>query len=128
MTNTMNTPVEALELAYPFRVREYAIRRGTGGAGRHRGGDGLAREYEFLAPAEVTIVSERRQRGPWGLRGGKPGTPGRDTLIEPSGRRLHLPSKAHFAVAPGTRLRIETPGGGGWGRSPADRGRRRALE
>jgi N-methylhydantoinase B len=128
MTNTMNTPVEALELAYPSCVREYAIRRGTGGAGRQRGGDGLTREYEFIAPSEVTIVTERRRRGPWGLRGGKPGAPGRDTLIEPSGRRRRLPSKAHFAVAPGARLRIETPGGGGWGRPAADRRRRRALE
>ena len=121
MTNTMNTPVEALELAYPFRVREYAVRRGTGGSGRHRGGNGLVREYEFLTPAQVTIVGERRRRRPWGLRGGAPGEAGRDTLIEPSGRRRRLRSKAQFAVPAGARLRIETPGGGGWGRS----GRRR---
>lgn len=116
MTNTMNTPVEALELTYPFRVREYALRRGSGGAGRYRGGDGLVREYEFLTPAQVTVVGERRRRGPWGLRGGAPGTPGRDLLIETGGRRRRLPSKAQFQARAGSRLRIETPGGGGRGR------------
>ena len=117
MTNTLNTPVEALELAYPFRVRRYALRRGTGGAGRHRGGDGLVREYEFLSPVQVTIVTDRRRRGPWGLRGGAPGAPGRDSLVERKGRR-RLPSKSQFPAAAGARLRIETPGGGGWGRRP----------
>ena len=119
MTNTMNTPVEALELSYPFRVREYSIRRRSGGAGRHRGGDGLVREYEFVSPAQVTIVGERRKRGPWGLRGGKSGGRGRDTLIEADGTRRSLPSKRSFRVKKGDRLRIETPGGGGWGRRPA---------
>ncbi len=116
MTNTMNTPVEALELSYPFRVREYAIRRRSGGQGRHRGGDGVVREYEFLTPAQVTVVGERRRRGPWGLRGGASGAPGRDMLIDAAGRRRRLPSKAQFVAPPGARLRIETPGGGGWGR------------
>ena len=116
MTNTMNTPIEALELTYPFRVREYAVRRRTGGSGRRQGGDGLVREYEFLSPAEVTIVGERRRRRPWGLRRGEPGVAGRDTLIGPDGRRRRLPSKAQFRVPAGARLRIETPGGGGWGR------------
>ncbi|MEX2159589.1 MAG: hydantoinase B/oxoprolinase family protein [Dehalococcoidia bacterium] len=116
MTNTMNTPVEALELAYPFRVREYAVRRGSAGAGRHRGGDGLVREYEFLGAASVTIVGERRRRGPWGLRGGPDGKPGRDSLIDANGRKRRLPSKAQLDVAKGARLRIETPGGGAWGR------------
>ena len=123
MTNTMNTPVEALELTYPFRVREYAVRRGSAGAGRHRGGDGLVREYEFLVPSQVTIVGERRRRGPWGLRGGRrvagataAGKPGSDSLIDPNGRRRRLPSKAQLDVPSGSRLRIETPGGGGWGR------------
>ena len=117
MTNTMNTPVEALELSYPFRVQEYAVRRRTGGAGSHRGGDGLVREYEFVSPAQVTIVGERRRRGPWGLRGGRPGTTGRDTLIGPDGRRRRLPSKGSLDAPAGARLRVETPGGGGWGRS-----------
>ncbi|MEX1252905.1 MAG: hydantoinase B/oxoprolinase family protein [Dehalococcoidia bacterium] len=116
MTNTLNTPVEALELTYPFRVREYSIRRRTGGEGRHRGGDGLAREYEFLAPADLTLVTERRRRGPWGLRGGSPGAPGRDTLTGPGRRKRRLPSKTQLSVPAGARLRIETPGGGGWGR------------
>jgi N-methylhydantoinase B len=119
MTNTMNTPVEALELSYPFRVREYSIRRRTGGAGRHRGGDGLVREYEFVSPAQITIVGERRKRGPWGLRGGKSGGRGRDVLISANGTRRLLPSKRSFRVQKGDRLRIETPGGGGWGRGPA---------
>jgi N-methylhydantoinase B len=115
MTNTLNTPVEALEMTYPFRVRGYALRRRSGGAGRHRGGDGLVREYEFLAPADVTIVTERRRRGPWGLRGGTSGARGRDTLIQGSGRRRRLPSKGALSARQGDRLRIETPGGGGWG-------------
>ncbi len=126
MTNTMNTPVEALELSYPFRVREYAIRRRSGGPGGNAGGDGLVREYEFLSPAQVTIVGERRKRGAWGLRGGKDGKPGRDTLIEPDGTRRALPSKRSLSVRKGARLRIETPGGGGWGRQrPKKRQKRR---
>ncbi|MCH8066203.1 MAG: hydantoinase B/oxoprolinase family protein [Chloroflexi bacterium] len=116
MTNTMNTPVEVLELTYPFRVREYAVRRRSGGTGSHTGGDGLVREYEFLSPAQVTIVGERRRRGPWGLRGGESGATARDTLILPNGRRRRLPSKGQFTVEAGARLRIETPGGGGWSR------------
>jgi N-methylhydantoinase B len=116
MTNTMNTPVEALELSYPFRVRRYAVRRGAGGAGRHRGGDGLVREYEFLAAADVTLVGDRRLRRPWGLRGGAPGAPGRDARLRPDGRPRPLPAKAQLHLPPGTRLRIDTPGGGGWGR------------
>ena len=124
MTNTMNTPVEALELSYPFRVREYSIRRRSGGAGRSAGGDGLVREYEFVSPAQVTIVGERRKRGPWGLRGGKDGKPGRDTLVEPGDKRRTLPSKRSFSVQKGARLRIETPGGGGWGRKLAKKRRR----
>jgi N-methylhydantoinase B len=120
----MNTPVEALEMTHPVRVREYALRRGSGGRGRHRGGDGLVREYEFLTPVQVTVVGERRRRSPWGLRGGAPGTPGRDILVQPSGRRRKLPSKVQIEVPAGARLRIETPGGGGWGRRPAKSGKR----
>jgi N-methylhydantoinase B len=123
MTNTMNTPVEALELSYPFRVREYSVRRRSGGAGRHRGGDGLVREYEFVSPGHVTIVGERRARGGWGLRGGRDATPGRDTLVDPKGKHRALPSKRSFTAQAGSRLRIETPGGGGWGR-PARRRRK----
>jgi N-methylhydantoinase B len=118
MTNTMNTPIEALEAYYPLRVRRYAVRRGSGGAGLNPGGDGLVREIEFLTPAEVTLLGDRRAVPPWGLAGGKPGTPGRDTLVRGSGdgRTRRLPGKTTLAVAPGDRLRVETPGGGGWGR------------
>ena len=110
MTNTLNTPVEALEHHYPVRVRRYRIRRGSGGAGRHRGGDGLVREYEFLAPARVTLLTERRRLAPPGLAGGAAGAPGRNFLNDGP-----LPGKVALDVGPGDRLRIETPGGGGYG-------------
>ncbi len=121
MTNTLNTPVEALEYAYPFLVTEYSIRRATGGRGKQVGGNGLVREIELLAPAEATVLSERRERGPYGLHGGEPGTSGLNLLIrknEEGGetQRTTLPGKFSIALAPGDRLRIETPGGGGWGR------------
>jgi N-methylhydantoinase B len=111
MTNSWNTPVEAFEHLFPVRIERYQVRRGSGGAGKHRGGDGIVREFRFLAPAEVTLLADRRARGPWGLRGGAPGAPGRDTL---NGRRI--PAKDRFQVRSGDLLRIETPGGGGWGR------------
>ncbi|HHC73267.1 MAG TPA: hydantoinase B/oxoprolinase family protein [Thiotrichales bacterium] len=111
MTNTLNTPVEVLEMRYPLRVERYAVRRGSGGAGRHPGGDGLVRAYRFLAPARVTLLTERRDHSPWGLAGGVAGAPGRNLLNgEP------LPLKAELPVAAGDLLTIETPGGGGWGR------------
>ncbi len=121
MTNTLNTPVEALEMTYPFRVVQYAVRRGSGGPGRHRGGDGITRTYEFLSDATVTLLTDRRRLAPWGLAGGGPGTPGRNTLIraQPVGAQRaaprHLPSKTALRIHPGDRLTIETPGGGGWG-------------
>ena len=115
MTNSWNTPVEALENQYPMRVRRYQIRRGSGGAGRHAGGDGLIREIEFLTPCDVTILSDRRERGPYGLHGGAPGRPGRNTLLR-GGGRSSVPAKANFQVRTGDTLRIETPGGGGWGK------------
>ncbi len=111
MTNTRNTPVEALEMRFPVRVRRYALRRGSGGAGRRRGGDGLVREFEFLAPARVTLLTERRRHAPWGLGGGRPGAPGENRL-----NGTPLPGKASLEVGPGDRLTIATPGGGGWGR------------
>jgi N-methylhydantoinase B len=110
MTNTLNTPVESLETHYPLRVLRYAIRRGSGGSGIHRGGDGLIREFEFLEPTEVTLLTERRRQGPWGLAGGASGAPGRNLLDD-----RELPGKIHFHAAAGSRLRIETPGGGGYG-------------
>lgn len=116
MSNTLNTPIEALEFALPIRVKRYSLRRGSGGAGRHRGGDGLVREIEFFAPARVTILSERRRYAPYGLAGGQPGQTGSNTLISASGAPAQrLPGKASFDVEPGDALRIETPGGGGWG-------------
>ncbi len=115
MTNTLNTPVEALEMAFPFRLVRYALRHGSGGAGRHHGGDGIVREYAILAPATVTMLSERRVVAPWGLAGGASGQPGRNLLIHADGRVEELLSKFSRRVFPGDRLRIETPGGGGWG-------------
>jgi len=115
MTNSWNTPVEAFEQAFPVLVRAYHIRRGSGGRGRHRGGDGLVREFEFRAAAEVTLLSDRRKGAPYGLAGGEPGKPGRNRLIR-RGRAQRLPGKIRFDAQPGDRLRIETPGGGGYGR------------
>lgn len=110
MTNSLNTPVEALERLYPLRVRRYGIRRGSGGGGRFRGGDGVIREIELLAPADLSLLTERRKRGAYGLAGGEPGQPGRNLLNE-----QELPSKGSVRARPGDRLRIETPGGGGYG-------------
>ncbi|MBM3311362.1 MAG: hydantoinase B/oxoprolinase family protein, partial [Candidatus Aminicenantes bacterium] len=115
MTNSLNTPLEALENYLPLRIRRYALRKGSGGQGRFRGGDGIVREYEFGVPARVTIMSERRTFAPYGLRGGRPGAPGRNVLISGGKPRL-LKSKANLTVKPGDILRIETPGGGGYGR------------
>ena len=110
MTNTRNTPLEVLELDHPVRVRRYARRRGSGGAGAQRGGDGIVRELEFLAPATFTLLAERRRRGPWGAAGGGAGAPGRDRL-----NGVELPAKCTREVRAGDVLSIETPGGGGWG-------------
>lgn len=115
MTNSLNSPIEALERALPVRVRRYAIRADSGGAGRRRGGAGLVREFEALAPLEATILSERRARGPWGLAGGEPGAPGKNRRVTAGGREETLPGKATFRLEVGDRLVVETPGGGGWG-------------
>jgi N-methylhydantoinase B len=114
MTNSLNTPAEALEYAYPFRVRRYCIRRGSGGSGKYPGGDGIVREIELLTHADATILSDRRRFQPYGLAGGKPARCGR-TLLFRRGRRVELPSKCRFSLAAGERLIVETPGGGGWG-------------
>jgi N-methylhydantoinase B len=116
MTNSLNTPAEALEYAYPFRVVRFALRRGSGGAGRHRGGDGLVREIELLGDAQVTLLSDRHQTQPWGLAGGANGAPGKATVTL-NGMEQTLPGKCTRILPSGSRLRIESPGGGGWGRA-----------
>ena len=117
MTNTLNTPVEALEHAYPFRVSRYQVRRGSGGQGRHRGGDGVLREVEFTAPATVTLMTERRAHRPYGLAQGEAGQAGKNTLIR-DGQEHPLPAKCTIEVKAHDRLRVETPGGGGYGPCP----------
>lgn len=114
MTNTLNTPIEALELSFPFRVRAYRLRTGSGGAGLHRGGEGLIRELELLSDAEVTLLTERRRLQAYGLQGGEPGAIGNNTLIRNQAER-RLPGKTSFSAQAGDRIRVETPGGGGWG-------------
>lgn len=120
MTNSLNTPVEALEYAYPFRVRRYAYRKNSGGAGLHRGGDGLIREIELLGAAQITILSERRRFAPYGLQGGSEGTKGRNALIE-NEVETELPGKCNINARAGSVVRIETPGGGGWGKADENR-------
>ncbi len=116
MTNSLNTPAEALEYAYPFRVTRYSLRRGSGGSGRHRGGDGIVREVEVLTDSEVTLLADRRSRGPYGLRGAKEGAPGLAEVIRRDGSRQPIAGKASVRLRKGERIRIESPGGGGWGR------------
>lgn len=115
MSNTRNTPIEVLEMEYPVRVRSYQLRRGSGGAGRCRGGDGVIREYEMLAPAEASILTERRRRGARGAAGGSDGAPGRNLL-----NGAVLAAQTNVRLLAGDVLRIETPGGGGWGAAGGD--------
>jgi len=115
MTNSLNTPIEALESAYPVRVRRYSLRRGSGGEGKFWGGEGVVREIEFLTEVRGSILSDRRRFGPYGLAGGNPGRPGINQLTV-QGRKRKLPGKVAFAAPPGSVLKIETPGGGGWGK------------
>ena len=116
MTNTLNTPVEALEYAFPFRITRYALREGSGGKGLHQGGEGLLREYEFLQPAEITLLSDRRMTTPYGLQGGSSGAPGENHLKRNKGE-IDLSGKCSLSVNAGETLTIETPGGGGYGKS-----------
>lgn len=114
MTNSLNTPLEALENYLPLRIRKYALRRGSGGKGARRGGEGIIREYEFFVPAQVSIISERRKFSPNGALGGKSGRRGKNTLLSKN-KKTVLGSKANFKIRPHEILRIETPGGGGYG-------------
>ena len=115
MTNSLNTPIEALEYAYPFRVRSYGYRRGSGGAGEFRGGNGLVREIELLSAAQVTLLCDRRRFSPYGLEGGENGARGKALLITPDGGTTELPGKCTVYVGRNDVIRVETPGGGGWG-------------
>jgi N-methylhydantoinase B len=118
MTNSSNTPIEALEYAYPFRVLSYSYRAGSGGAGKYRGGDGIVREIEVTTPARITLLTDRRIFRPYGLVGGEAGAAGRSILLSGTESR-ELPGKCSLEAKAGDVIRIETPGGGGWGTAPA---------
>jgi N-methylhydantoinase B len=115
MTNTLNTPIEAFEHAYPARIVRYAVRDNSGGQGKHQGGDGVVRAYQFDTPVTATLLTERRTSKPYGLAGGEPGEPGLNTLTDAEGRTTELPAKTSVDVRPGQTLTLETPGGGGFG-------------
>ena len=114
MTNTLNTPIESLEKDLPIRIKSYSILQNSGGNGEFKGGNGIAREFEFLENAEVSIITERRINSPYGINGGENGKSGRNILVHDKKKDI-LPPKKTFNVSPGDILRIETPGGGGWG-------------
>jgi N-methylhydantoinase B len=118
MTNSLNTPAEALDYAYPLRVRKYSLRSGSGGDGKFRGGDGIVREIEVLTDCEVTLLADRRSRGPWGLAGGTDGAPGKAFITRRDGSVEQMPGKFSTRLRKGERIRVETPGGGGWGAPP----------
>jgi N-methylhydantoinase B len=120
MTNSLNTPIEALEYAYPFRVRSYGYRKDSGGKGEFRGGDGLVREIELLAPSQVTLLCDRQKFAPYGLAGGEDGAMGRVQLMKANGQTTVLPAKCTMHAEANDVIRVETPGGGGWG-SPGAR-------
>jgi N-methylhydantoinase B len=117
MTNSLNTPAEALEYAYPIRLRQYSLRSKSGGIGLHTGGDGIVREIEVLTDGQVTLLADRRSRGPYGLAGGADGAPGRTLIIRRDGSAEEIAGKTSVRLRPGERVRIESPGGGGWGRA-----------
>ena len=117
MTNSLNTPAEALEYAYPLRVRSYTLRAGSGGAGKFHGGDGITREIELLADCDVTLLADRRSSGPWGLGGAQGGSPGKAFVTRNDGAVESLPAKFSKRLRKGERITIETPGGGGWGKT-----------
>jgi N-methylhydantoinase B len=115
MTNSLNTPAEALEYAYPLRVTRYGLRKASGGAGKFRGGDGIVREVELLADSDVTLLADRRVRGPYGLHGAADGTPGRTVILRPNGTEETVAGKTSLRLKKGDHVRVESPGGGGWG-------------
>jgi len=115
MTNSLNTPAEALEYAYPLRVREYGIRRGSGGKGKYSGGNGVIREIETTVPAHMSLLADRRRLAPYGLSGGAAGMTGKATIIH-EGRARKIGSKGSWQLQAGDRIRIESPGGGGHGK------------
>ncbi len=117
MTNSLNTPAEALEYAYPIRLRQYSLRSKSGGVGLHTGGDGIVREIEVLTDAQVTLLADRRTRGPYGLAGGADGAPGRTVVVRRDGSEETIRGKTSVRLRSGERVRIESPGGGGWGQS-----------
>jgi N-methylhydantoinase B len=123
MTNSLNTPAEALEYAYPLRVRHYSLRSASGGDGEHRGGDGIIREIEVLTDCEVTLLADRRTHAPWGLAGGEAGRAGRTSIIRQNGSVEEMPGKFSTRLLSGERIRIESPGGGGWDGPVPRRGR-----
>ena len=116
MTNSLNTPIEALENYLPVEIRSYRLREGSGGTGAHAGGEGIVREYAFRVPVDLTVISERRRFAPYGAQGGGPGAPGRNTLLS-RGRVRSLGGKVNVRLGPGDVLRVETPGGGGYGKA-----------
>jgi N-methylhydantoinase B len=115
MTNSLNSPAEALAYDYPLRVQRYSLRPGSGGGGEHGGGDGIVREIEVLTDCEVTLLADRRTRGPWGLAGGEAGATGKASVIRHGGSVEEMPGKFSTRLRKGERIRIESPGGGGWG-------------
>ena len=117
MTNSLNTPAEALENAYPVRLRQYSLRPNSGGQGLHRGGHGIIREIEVLTDSQVTLLADRRARGPYGLAGGEDGAKGRTIIIRNDGSEEEIPGKTSVRLSAGERVRIESPGGGGWGKA-----------
>jgi N-methylhydantoinase B len=116
MTNSLNTPAEALEYAYPVRLRRYSFLPGSGGRGLHTGGDGIVREIEVFTDAQVTLLADRRSRGPYGLSGGADGAPGRTVIVRHDGTEEEIPGKTSVRLRPGEKVRVESPGGGGWGK------------
>jgi len=117
MTNTKNSSIEVLEMHYPLMLRTYALRSGSGGHGQYRGGDGLVREWQARTACHMSLLSERRSSAPYGLAGGDAGTPGRNRMLH-AGEWMDLPAKCSMSLAAGDRLRVETPGGGGFGPCP----------